>query len=960
MTRTLMLTLAAGLLVLVGCSAVSQMATQVAVDQGAITEDQATSINRTVVAVEKAYTDITPEQEYYIGRAVAATLLVTYKPLDDAVANGYLNQLGQTLAMASARPETFGGYHFLLLDSDEINAFACPGGLVLVSRGLVACCRNEDELAAVLAHEIGHVAGKHGLRSIKKSRLTGALTILAAEGARNLGSADVAALVSDLEGSIDDITQSLVNSGYSRGLEQEADAAALDITAAGSATTPAASPACSRRCSAAGRPGARASCARTRRPPPAWPTCRAASPAAAARRARRAPGPVRGGPGPADPGGHVSDERQSRRRFAGAAAIGLVAAAVGLGLGLAGSLDRAENVTWDWRVQRTARASSAADAIALVLVDQASLDWGRKVNAWPWPWPREVYTAVVAFCRRAGARTVSFDVLFTEPSLFGVDDDQTLADDAGRRTGRGGGLLRRPGGRRHLAGARDPGGRHPAGQRGRTARPRRRDPPRRPRDRGRRHPAEQPGPGHLRAGRGGLVPQSTQARIPAYAPAGTYATYNAAEVIQSELRLQEGEQASLAPDALRGKHVFVGFSAPGLLDLRSTPLSRVSPGVVVHATVLDNLLTGGFIRPAATVPVVLATLLLSVLGALLAVRTTRLLWQAVLFVVGVPLPLGLGVAMYGFGVWWPVVSTTLGIGLALVGGLALNWATEGRQRRFLKQAFRHYLSPHVIDRLVDDPNRLQLGGERRTLSIFFSDLAGFTGLGERLDPEALTALLNAYLSAMTDIILQEGGTLDKYEGDAIIAFWNAPLDQPDHALRAARAAVRCQQELESRQGEWQHLAGSGLSMRIGVHTGPVVVGNLGSRQRFDYTVLGDAANLASRLEGANKVFGTGLMVSEATVDAGAGVLPHRELGRVQVVGRREPVTVFELFTGLGSDPPASWQAYREGLELVRAGQIAPAFRLLEPHVEQDPAAMALARKLTADPEFRGLWRLDAK
>lgn len=232
MKRALIHPTVAVLLILAGCSAVSQIATQVAVDQGAITEDHAESINRTVEAVEKAYTDITPEQEHYIGRAVAATLLATYPALDDVAANRYVNRLGQTLAMASERPETFGGYHFLILDSDEINALACPGGLVLVSRGLIACCDGEDALAAVLAHEIGHVAGKHGLRSIKKSRLTSALTILAAEGVRSFGSADMAALVEDLEGSIDDITQSLVNSGYSRGLEREADTAAIDITTA--------------------------------------------------------------------------------------------------------------------------------------------------------------------------------------------------------------------------------------------------------------------------------------------------------------------------------------------------------------------------------------------------------------------------------------------------------------------------------------------------------------------------------------------------------------------------------------------------------------------------------------------------------------------------------------------------------------------------------------------------------
>lgn len=213
----------------IGCANVSKFATEVAQDEGVINEKQSDSINRAAEAVEKSFQDLTPEQEYYIGRAVAATLLHTYPALDDKAANAYLNQLGQSLAMASDQPETYGGYHFLLLDSDEINAFACPGGLILVTRGLVRCCAGEDALAAVLAHEIGHVQGKHGLRAIKKSRLTSALTIIGAEGARNLGGEKLAQLADDLEGSVQDITQSLVVGGYSRDLEKGADQAAVAI-----------------------------------------------------------------------------------------------------------------------------------------------------------------------------------------------------------------------------------------------------------------------------------------------------------------------------------------------------------------------------------------------------------------------------------------------------------------------------------------------------------------------------------------------------------------------------------------------------------------------------------------------------------------------------------------------------------------------------------------------------------
>jgi len=212
-----------------GCTTVTQVGTVIGQATGTLTEEQAASINRTAAAVEKTFQDITPEQEYYIGRAVAATILHTYKPYNDEAANRYLNLLGQALAQASDRPETFGGYHFQMLDSDEVNAFAAPGGLIMVSKGMLRCCKSEDAVAAVLAHEIGHVQGRHGLRAIKKGRLTTALTIVATESAKSLGGRELAELTAAFEGAISDVTATLVNNGYSRALEREADRAAVAI-----------------------------------------------------------------------------------------------------------------------------------------------------------------------------------------------------------------------------------------------------------------------------------------------------------------------------------------------------------------------------------------------------------------------------------------------------------------------------------------------------------------------------------------------------------------------------------------------------------------------------------------------------------------------------------------------------------------------------------------------------------
>jgi predicted Zn-dependent protease len=180
-------------------------------------------------AVEKSFEDITPEQEYYIGRAVGATILDQYSPYSEPVPNEYLNLLGRTLSLASDRPETFGGYHFLILDSEEINAFAAPGGLIFISRGLLACADSEDTVAAILAHEIAHVAEQHGLQAIKKSRVTSALTSVAIASAQTAGSDELAKLTTVFEDSISDITSTLVNSGYSRAFEKEADLTAVEI-----------------------------------------------------------------------------------------------------------------------------------------------------------------------------------------------------------------------------------------------------------------------------------------------------------------------------------------------------------------------------------------------------------------------------------------------------------------------------------------------------------------------------------------------------------------------------------------------------------------------------------------------------------------------------------------------------------------------------------------------------------
>jgi len=357
--------------------------------------------------------------------------------------------------------------------------------------------------------------------------------------------------------------------------------------------------------------------------------------------------------------------------------------------------------------------------------------------------------------------------------------------------------------------------------------------------------------------------------------------------------------------------------------------------------------------------------LVTAMGAALSLTYGGRWRQAVpLAAIWLALPLLIGFVAYAYGWWWPVGPQTAAAALGLVAAVTVNYSVEGRQKTFIKQAFRHYLSEEVIEKILLDPNHLKLGGEKRELTIMFTDLANFSTFSEALDPEALTALLNAYLTEMTDIIMEEGGTLDKYEGDAIIAFWNAPLMQADHAVRACRAAVRCQQRLLACRTAYEEQLGAPLTMRIGINTGEVVVGNMGSRQRFNYTILGDAANLAARLEGANKAFGTQTMVSEYTWHQASGTFQGRKLADLRVVGRKRAAGVYEL-TGLATEGASDTDdPFATGLAHFHTGDFAASKDVFE-RLTDDPAARAYVRRcerLMLHPPvmWDGVWTLTEK
>ena len=619
-----------------------------------------------------------------------------------------------------------------------------------------------------------------------------------------------------------------------------------------------------------------------------------------------------------------------RKRLVRGLLIGLGAFALAL-LVYGLKIDRAlEWKSWDARLRLLAQPERAGQDIVIFLIDQDSLDFYEKQQGLPWPWPRQLYSAVIDYLRTGGAKAVFFDLLFSESSRSGVEDDEDMA----RATERAGNVFLA------LSLSRKEGSGDPAPAEALERFALQKDDlPERSFAAARS--ASLPVNVLLRAARGAgnvlfipdddsifrriplaseyrglLVPSisvalakhvdggeslpaipldsSGQMIIRYHGPAGTYKTYKIAAIVNSWALLEEGLEPQIPPSEFAGKIVFIGASAPALLDNRPTPFSAVCPGVEIQATVLDNILRRDFVRlppPAVFIVYLFVVSLLTAVGASLLRKTGHLL---LFFLVLLALPCVAVWPAFRAGHWLAFVVPEFAVVTGFIAAALLNYSVEGKQRRFIKTVFKHYLSPDVIERVIENPALLRLGGERREVSSFFSDVAGFTAISEALSPEELVDLLNEYLSEMTEIILASGGTLDKYEGDAIIAFWNAPLEQPDHALRACRVALRCQARLRELQPRFQERYGRSIVMRIGLNSGPAVVGNMGSSRRFDYTAMGDTINLAARLEGACKQYGIGILVGEETYRRAQADIAAREIDIIRVVGKTKPVAVYEI------------------------------------------------------------------
>ncbi len=562
-----------------------------------------------------------------------------------------------------------------------------------------------------------------------------------------------------------------------------------------------------------------------------------------------------------------------------------------------------------------------ADSPIVVAIDEPSL---AEINV-QWPWPRDIHARLIEALRAAGAKAIGLDIIFAEPTAperdaalaASLGPDVVLAGDesvivtpqaeqlvrttplpafseAGAVTGIASISLSGDGIFRDLPRYEDGFARQIARAAGRTA--------------------------DLPVG---------EWMIQSYGPARSYPTVSYYQALDPD--------AFLPKDYFRDRVVIVGLSlqnAPeinhGGADAFATPYTvhtgRLVAGVEIQATIFDNIVHASAIRRAGA-PLALAGIALAaVLAAFTVWRSTR--WQTA----AIALAAALGFSAISFllirhaGLFVSPLGPALAFAAVAVGQAAFDYADERRNRKQITRAFSQYLSPALVERLVRDPSQLRLGGERRTLSILFCDVRGFTTIAETMkdDPEQLTTLINRLLTPLSDIVLGHGGTIDKYIGDCLMAFWNAPLDDADHANHAVAAAIDMLARMETLNAELKREAAERgtvyhqLKIGIGINTGECVVGNMGSSQRFDYSVLGDAVNLASRLEGASKNYGVPLLIGEGTAML-ADRFSVLELDRITVKGRTAASPVFTALAGVSPEVLAE---HRRLLAAREAGTLA--------------------------------------
>ncbi|PAW76203.1 MAG: hypothetical protein B9S32_15855 [Verrucomicrobia bacterium Tous-C9LFEB] len=583
-------------------------------------------------------------------------------------------------------------------------------------------------------------------------------------------------------------------------------------------------------------------------------------------------------------------------------------------LAVTGALDVVNRAFLDFSLRLQAPALRPPEDGVLVLIDEPSLDYMQRTYNQRWPWSRDVFAALLLAINQAGAKQTVVDLMFLENSDRTELDDLLGSYAAACRgvilavlpprhttpifwprdfleTHSGLNLRERIG---HAEYHADPDGvvRHYpwAGSLAERA--------------AHSHADKQNVLLRWYGGKNALPPSQVLSAQPfleaGYGPSGLLSQMRALKVDEYDpnaLRTAFQRLPAIARGSLRGKTVFIGTNAAGTFDVKAVPVSRVEPGVLVHFTAWANAKQNAFIPEFDRIG---HFSLSAALALVLAWTITHWGWSRPnVRVLTITTALGT-LALFCLSyfilplLYFPPFAPVTALVLALIVLTIRHWVEETRRKREVQDIFGSYVSPTVVKRLMEDPDSLKLGGEKKELTVYFSDLAGFTDMSETMAPEPLMRLVNLYLSEMSEFILEEHGYLDKYIGDAIMGVFGSPEELPNHALAACRAALRSRDHLLALNQRLLVEEGRTLHARIGINTGDMTVGNVGSGRKRNYTVVGDPVNLASRLEGANKQFGTTILLGMRTQELARSSIVTRPVELLRVKGKQQPIQTYEL------------------------------------------------------------------
>ena len=427
-----------------------------------------------------------------------------------------------------------------------------------------------------------------------------------------------------------------------------------------------------------------------------------------------------------------------------------------------------------------------------------------------------------------------------------------------------------------------------------------------------------------------------------FAEPGSYTQISMTDLLKENFVDQNGNQINFLD-----KIVLIGPTAMDLQDYYLSPVSEgvQMPGVEIHANNVQTLITEKFLRDQSRLSIWLTLLGLLVINLFLFSKL-RVRFAIPIFIIELFGILLAGIIAYEFRLFLNVIYPILIVLLTFIGTFLLRFILEQSERKFIEGAFGHYVNKEVVEQILKDPKMMELGGAKREVTAFFSDIAGFTTISEKMKPSELVQFLNGYLNEMTNLILEHHGTLDKYEGDAIMAFWGAPLPLKEHAKNACLAALQNQKKLKELRKEWEKQGLPPIHVRIGINSGEVIAGNMGSENRFDYTIMGDNVNLASRLEGINKQYGTETIISEFTYEQIKDDFVCRELDQIRVKGKEEPVRIYELICKkdeVKTDVQKTIKEFEEALKLYREKNFTEAQKKFKA-IKNDPPSEVFAER----------------